>query len=109
VLSFLRGRRRDGIWISTMSLRAPRAAGRRLRDVLRRALCLATIGIGAGTALAAFAAQGLRTLLLGVSPFDPLTHGRGLTVVDWHLPAGVVHPRAARATRVDPIVALRGE
>ena len=39
-----------------------------LRDVLGRALRLASIGIVGGACLAAFAAQGLPTLLLDVSP-----------------------------------------
>ena len=45
-----------------------------LRDVLGRALRLASIGIVGGAVLAAVAAQGLSTLLLDVSPFDPLTY-----------------------------------
>ena len=39
-----------------------------LRDVLGRAVRLASIGIAGGALLAAFAARGLRTLLLDVSP-----------------------------------------
>ncbi len=45
-----------------------------LRDVLGRAVRLASIGIVVGAVLAAVAAQGLSTLLLDVSPFDPLTY-----------------------------------
>ena len=79
-----------------------------LRDVLGRGLRLASIGIAGGALLAAFAAQGLRTFLLDVSPFDPLTYLVvsvalvGVCVLASFIPA-------RRAMRVDPIVALRAE
>jgi predicted permease len=79
-----------------------------LRDVLGRAVRLASIGIVGGAALAAVAAQGLSTLLLDVSPFDPLTYGVvSLTLIGVCLLASFIPAR--RATRVDPIVALRAE
>ena len=79
-----------------------------LRDVLGRAMRLTSIGIVAGAALAAVAARGLSTLLLDISPFDPLTY----VVVSLFLVAVCVCASsipARRATRVDPIVALRAE
>jgi len=79
-----------------------------LRDVLGRAVRLASIGIAGGALLAAFAARGLRTLLLDVSPFDPLTYlVVSLLLVGVCLLAAFIPAR--RATRVDPIVALRAE
>ena len=79
-----------------------------LRDVLGRAVRLTSIGIVAGAALAAVAAQGLSTLLLDVSPFDPLTYiVVSLFLVGVCLCASFIPAR--RATRVDPIVALRAE
>jgi ABC-type antimicrobial peptide transport system permease subunit len=79
-----------------------------LRDVLGRALRLASIGIAGGAILAALAAQGLSTLLLDISPFDPLTYGVvALLLIGMCLLASFVPAR--RATRVDPIVALRAE
>ncbi|HZM91998.1 MAG TPA: ABC transporter permease [Vicinamibacterales bacterium] len=79
-----------------------------LRDVLGRALRLASLGIVGGALLAAFAAQGLSTLLLNVSPFDPLTYiVVSLFLVGVCLCASFIPAR--RATRVDPIVALRAE
>jgi predicted permease len=84
------------------------ARGAILRDVLGRALRLAAIGIVGGAILAAFAAQGLSALLLDVSPFDPLTYSAvSLLLIGMCLLASFVPAR--RATRVDPIVALRAE
>jgi ABC-type lipoprotein release transport system permease subunit len=61
-----------------------------------------------GAALAAFAARGLATLLLDVSPFDPPTYvAVSLFLVGVCLFASFIPAR--RATRVDPIVALRAE
>jgi len=79
-----------------------------LRNVLGRAIRLASIGIVGGAALAAFAAQGLSALLLNVSPFDPLTYGLVAVVLTGVCALASFIP-ARRATRVDPIVALRAE
>jgi len=79
-----------------------------LRDVLGRAIRLASIGIIGGAVLAAFAAQGLSALLLDVSPFDPLTYGLVAVVLTSVCALASFIP-ARRATRVDPIVALRAE
>jgi len=79
-----------------------------LRDVLGRALRLGSIGIVTGALLAAFAAQGMRTLLLDVSPLDPLTYlVVSIALVGICLLASFIPAR--RATRVDPIIALRAE
>jgi predicted permease len=79
-----------------------------LRDVLGRAGRTAAVGVVVGAILAGVTAQGLRTLLLDVSPFDPLTYVVvSLTLVSVCLLASVVP--AHRATRVDPITALRAE
>jgi predicted permease len=79
-----------------------------LRDVLGRASRLAAIGIAGGALLAAAAAQGLSALLLDVSPFDPLTYGLVALVLAAVCALASFIP-ARRATRVDPIVALRAE
>jgi predicted permease len=84
------------------------ARGAILRDVFGRALRLTSIGIVGGAILAAVAARSLSTLLLDVSPFDPLTYVVvSLSLIGVCLFASFIPAR--RATRVDPIVALRTE
>lgn len=84
------------------------ARGAILRDVFGRALRLTSIGIVGGAFLAAVAARGLSTLLLDVSPFDPLTYIIvSLSLIGVCLLASFIPAR--RATQVDPIVALRAE
>jgi ABC-type antimicrobial peptide transport system permease subunit len=79
-----------------------------IRDVLSRGGHFAVIGIAAGTALAAGVAQLLKGLLLGISPYDPLTYASVVALlVAICLLASYVPAR--RATRVDPLVALRAD
>ena len=79
-----------------------------IRDVLSRGGRLAAIGIGIGVALSAALAQLLKGLLLGVSPFDPMTYGAvGGMLVLICLIASFVPAR--RATTVDPLIALRAD
>jgi putative ABC transport system permease protein len=88
------------------------ALGASRRDVLKlivgQGLALATIGVVIGLGLAASGTPFAKSLLYNVSPFDPLSFGSvaaflvSVAVVASYLPA-------LRATRVDPIVALRGE
>ncbi len=69
---------------------------------------VAAVGIGIGLALALGGAQLLRTLLLGLNPYDPMafaTAAFGLLVVA----AVACAIPARRAARVDPVVALRAE
>src|SRR5262245_7767173 len=79
-----------------------------LGSVLRSAMSMAILGIALG-AVAAFAAtRVMKDLLFGVSATDPLTFGAvalllaAVTLVASYVPA-------RRATKVDPIVALRCE
>jgi predicted permease len=76
--------------------------------VLRRSMLLVGIGLGAGAVAALGAGQLLRSQLLGVKPWDPVTFAAIVAVLaavallaSW-LPA-------RRAARVDPLVALRYE
>jgi predicted permease len=93
-----------------MGVRIALGAGRGqiLRDVLGRGVRLASIGIVGGVLLAALAAQGFRALLLDVSPLDPLTYSIvAVFLIAVSLLASFIPAR--RATRVDPVVALRSE
>jgi putative ABC transport system permease protein len=88
------------------------ALGAQVGDVrqmfLRHGLWLTTLGIAIGVAIALVVTRVLSAFLFGVSPMDPLTYAAvsvGLacmTLVATYLPAH-------RASRVDPVVALRGE
>ncbi len=79
-----------------------------LRLVLGRALVLAGLGLVLGLAGAFVATRTLRGLLVGVGPADPWALAAaavvlfGVTVAASYLPA-------RRATKVDPLVALRSE
>jgi putative ABC transport system permease protein len=79
-----------------------------LRLVVGQGLLLAGIGIGAGLALSAAAMPLARSLLYKVSPFDPLTFSAVATFLVLVAFLASYVP-ARRATRVDPVGALRGE
>jgi macrolide transport system ATP-binding/permease protein len=88
------------------------ALGAEQRDILRlivgQGMVLIAIGAGIGLALALAATQVLKSLLFGVSATDPLTFASvivvlvGVALLACYLPA-------RRATKVDPLVALRYE
>jgi ABC-type antimicrobial peptide transport system permease subunit len=79
-----------------------------LRDVIERSARLAIPGAVAGIALAATIAWSLRTLLIGVSPFDPPTYGfTTLVLLLVSLLAAFVPAR--HATTASPLDALRAE
>lgn len=88
------------------------ALGAERRDILRlivgQGLVLILIGAGLGLALAFAATRVLKSVLFGVSASDPLTFGSvvmllvGVALLACYLPA-------RRATKVDPLVALRYE
>jgi ABC-type antimicrobial peptide transport system permease subunit len=79
-----------------------------LRLVLESGTVLAIAGVGIGIGIALMVSPLMRTLLHEISPSDPLTFvsvGGVLTVVA--VLASLVP--AWRATRVDPVVALKAE
>ena len=93
-----------------IGLRMALGADRRkvLAMVLGGAMKMALAGIAAGAVVAMVATRALKTLLFGVSTFDPLTFGAvSLVLVLVALMASYIPAR--RATRVDPMVALRYE
>jgi putative ABC transport system permease protein len=88
------------------------ALGAQIADVLglvlRRAMLLAVVGIVLGVAGAALVTRYLSSLLFGVQPIDVITFAAvGLGLVLVALVASLIPAR--RATRVDPLTALRYE
>jgi ABC-type antimicrobial peptide transport system permease subunit len=79
-----------------------------LRLVLGQGLVLVTIGLGVGLLLAVASQRIVASQLFGIGPHDPMTFGAvGLTLAVVALSAAVLP--ALRATRIDPLVALREE
>jgi predicted permease len=79
-----------------------------IREVLARGARFAAIGIVVGVVLSAGLARLMKGMLLGVSPFDPLTYAAvAALLIAICLVASFVPAR--RATAVDPLIALRAE
>jgi len=78
------------------------------RLVLREGLLLAGLGVAAGLAAALASTRVLRSLLFEVTPTDPATLGAVAGLLLTVALAATLLP-ARRATRVDPMVALRHE
>ncbi|MFL5580254.1 MAG: FtsX-like permease family protein, partial [Gemmatimonadaceae bacterium] len=76
--------------------------------VLREGLVLAAAGVVPGVLIAWAAGRGMQALLAGVRPTDPITFGVAVTACVATVVIGCLRP-AARAGRVDPMVALRAE
>jgi putative ABC transport system permease protein len=76
------------------------------RLMLREGLTLVGAGVGVGLLVAAATSRLLRSELFGVSPLDPQAVGGGILLL---LLVGAIATAipARRATRVDPLVALR--
>ncbi|MCY1021023.1 ABC transporter permease [Pyxidicoccus sp. MSG2] len=77
-----------------------------LRLVLGRGMRLALAGVGLGLVGAWAATRGMASQLYGVSATDPLTFG-GLALVVMAVTLVATWLPARRATRVDPLVAMR--
>jgi predicted permease len=105
VLAYLVNQRTREIGVR-LALGAP--SGDVLRMVVGRGLALATIGVAVGLASALLLTQLMRGVLYGVSPSDPLTFA-GVALALMCVAGFASWLPALRATRVDPLVALRAE
>lgn len=93
-----------------IGIRMALGAGRSdvLRMVLSRSLLMIAVGVAIGTLIAFVGAKALASFLVGVSPSDPLTFFAVVALLLLVGLAACLVP-AYRATRVDPLVALRYE
>jgi len=105
LLSYAVSRRNREIGVR-MALGAGRSSV--LRMVLQDGVRLTLVGVGIGAVASALAARALGRLLYGIGPTDPVTFAAvagllaAVALVASYVPA-------SRATRVDPVVALRAE
>jgi ABC-type antimicrobial peptide transport system permease subunit len=83
-------------------------SGRVLWLVVREALVIVALGACLGVPLAIAAGRGMASLLHGVGPVDPASYAAGVGVLFLVATAAACIP-AFRASRIDPMVALRGE
>jgi len=105
VVAYAASRRTNEIGIR-MALGASR--GNILRMVLRQGFGVVLVGIGVGVLTALGLARFLANMLFGIQPTDPLTFSV-VTVVLAVAAIVACYLPARRATRVDPLVALRYE
>ena len=76
--------------------------------VLREAMTMVLVGVAIGIPIAIACSRGLRTMLFEVTPVDPLSLLATAVVLSLVASIAAFIP-ARRATRVDPMVALRYE
>jgi ABC-type antimicrobial peptide transport system permease subunit len=103
VVAYIMQRRRNEVGIRLALGARP---GQVVRMVLRESGLLVAAGVAAGAALAAVAGRGAEALLFGLSPTDGATFAAaGALLAAIALTASLVP--ALRASRVDPMLALR--
>jgi putative ABC transport system permease protein len=105
VLSYAVAQRTQEIGVR-LALGADR--GRIVKMIMREATLLLAIGLAVGIALALAAAKTAGALLYGLRPHDPATYLLAVTLLAAVAAAASYLP-ARRASRVDPMIALRCE
>jgi len=105
LLSYSVARRTREIGIR-MALGARR--GDVMRAVLREMLAIVTAGAATGIAIALGAARFVQSWLYGITTVDPLAMGAAITLLIAVAVVAAALP-ARRASRVDPLIALRSE
>ena len=105
VISYLAGQRTHEIGIRMALGAEPRHV---LLLVLARGMILQLLGVGAGIAIALPLMRLLSSMLFDVKPTDPLTFA-GVAVILIAVGLFACYIPARRASRVDPLVALRYE
>jgi predicted permease len=105
VMSYLVGQR-----MHEMGIRLALGASRRevIRLVLEWAAGLASVGAVVGVAAALVSTRALSSMLVGISPTDPLTFV-AVPLLFVVVAALAAYAPARRATRVDPVRTLRGD
>jgi len=103
VLSFLVRARTREIGVRVAMGATPRTV---VALVVRQAMVWTLTGMAIGVALALAASRLLGSLLYGISPTDPLTFGSVILLLGSVAAVAAVIP-ALRASRLDPLVALR--
>ena len=81
-------------------------AGDVIRAVMFRGARLTLVGLGIGIAGGLLLSRAAASALVGVSPTDPVAYGLGILVLGIAAATASFVP-AVRATRIDPLVALR--
>ena len=76
--------------------------------IMRESLLLLAIGVAIGLPLTMAGTRGIQSQLFGISPTDPLTFAIAIAVIAGMTLLATWIP-AARASRVDPLIALRYE
>jgi ABC-type antimicrobial peptide transport system permease subunit len=105
VIAYMVERRRNEIGVR-MALGADRA--RVVWLVVREAGVLLIVGLVVGTGLSIWAGKTAATLLFGLKPHDPLTLSAAIALLSAVAMVSTYAP-ARRASKVDPMVALREE
>jgi predicted permease len=105
VMSYTSNQRRHEIGIR-MAIGAP--TGRILKMVLGQGMIVTGIGIAVGLAGSLVLTRFASSLLFGVSAVDPLTFG-GIAAILLLVSLAATYVPARRATKVDPLIALRTE